>query len=383
MANGKFAGGDGSINNPYLIEDGYDLNFVRNNLTASYKLIKNVDLTQVCNESSDGTGWTPIPAFRGNFDGNGYVVRNLFINRIANNQALFTSTRGGAITNLGVFNFNIVGGTSYCAGIVGQMTTQECLIENCLAVGKILATGDIGGLAGRMDGGRIINSYSEVDITCTGNNIGGITSVLNNTYGVIKNCFYGGTITGGGTGRSGVVGTVTAGTVTESYFDSTKNPLTGVGSKTKAEMETPATFDKWTDQYYNFEKKLWVLRTGVYPRLFYTEATKYFIFVNNVYKTYRNQTWIDVSVTFPSANVFDQHGISDNELAMIPRFKWNELREFGKFELVASTDKFVINRTSVKKDMVVDAQISDAVVLKATIDFSQFGDSINRIRILQ
>lgn len=382
MATGKFGGGDGSINNPYLIEDGYDLNAVRNNLTAAYKLVKNIDLTQVCNES-DGTGWTPIPAFRGVFDGNGYVVRNMFINRIANNQALFNSTRGGSITNLGIFNFNIVGGTSYAAGIVGQMTTQECLMENCFASGKISAVGDIGGIAGRMDGGRIINSYSEVDITCTGNNIGGVTSVLNNTYGLIKNCFYGGTIAGGGTGRSGIAGVVSAGTVQESYYDSTKNPLGGSTAKTKAEMESPATFDKWSDQYYNFERKVWVLRQGSYPRLFYTEATKYFVFVDNKYKTYRNQTWTDVSVSFPTAAIFEQHGISDNELALIPRFKWNELREFGKFELVASTDKFVVERKSVKKDMVVDTQISDAVVLKTTIEFSQFGDSINKIRVLQ
>lgn len=383
MANAKFGGGDGSINNPYLIEDGYDLNAVRNNLTASYKLVKNIDLTQVCNESVDGSGWTPIPAFRGTLDGNGYVIRNLFINRIANNQALFNSTRGGAISNLGLFSFNIVAGTAYAAGLVGQMTTQECLIENCFAAGRISAVGDIGGLAGRMDGGRIINSYSEVDITCTGNNIGGVTSVLNNSYALIKNCFYGGTITGGGSGRSGIAGVVSSGTVTESYYDATKNPLGGVTAKTKAEMESPATFDKWTDQFYNFEKKVWVLRQGSYPRLFYTEASKYFIFVNNVYKTYRNQQWTDVSATFPTAAIFDQHGISDNELAAIPRFKWNELREFGKFELVASTDKFVVERKSVKKDMVVDTQIADAVVLKTTIDFSQFGDSINKIRVLQ
>jgi hypothetical protein len=382
MANSKFGGGDGSVSNPFLVEDGYDLNAIRNNLTASYKLVKNIDLTQVCNES-DGTGWTPIPAFRGGLDGNGYVIRNMFINRVATNQALFHSTRGGAITNLGLFNFNVIGGATYAAGIVGQMTTQECLVENCFATGKISAIGDIGGIAGRIDGGKVINSYSEVDITCTGNNIGGITSVLNNTYALIKNCFYGGTISGGGSGRGGVVGVINTGTVVESYYDSTKNSLGGTTAKTKAEMETPATFDKWTDQFYNFEKKVWVLRQGSYPRLFFTEATKYFIFVNNVYKTYRNQQWIDVSVTFPTATIFDQHGISDNDLAMIPRFKWNELREFGKFELVASADKFVIERKTIKKDMIVDTQIADAVVLKTTIDFSQFGDSINRIRVLQ
>jgi hypothetical protein len=382
MANGNFAGGDGSANNPYLIEDGYDLNAVRNNLTAAYRLIKNIDLTQICNES-DGTGWTPIPAFRGVLDGNGCVVRNLFINRVANNQALINSTRGGSVINLGMSNFNIVGGTSYAAGLIGQMTTQECLVENCFTSGKISAIGDIGGIVGRMDGGRIINSYSEVDIVCTGNNIGGITSVLNSTYGLIKNSFYGGTITGGASNRSGVVGLLTVGTVTESFFDSTKNSLSGVGSKTKAEMESPATFDKWADQYYNFEKKVWSLRQGSYPRLFYTEATKYFIFANGIYKTYINQQWVDVSVTFPTASIFEQHGISDNDLATIPRFKWNELREFNKFELVASTDKFVIERKSIKRDMVVESQISDAVILKTAINFADFGDSINKIRVLQ
>ena len=382
MANGNFGGGDGSINKPFLIEDGYDLNAVRNNLTANYKLVKNIDLTQVCNES-DGTGWNPIPAFRGSLDGNGFVIRNMFINRVATNQALFHSTRGGSIINMGLSNFNIVGGAQYAAGLVGQMTTQECLIENCFVSGKILAVGDIGGLAGRMDGGRIINSYSEADISCTGNNIGGITSVLNNSYALIKNCFYAGTLSGGVNNRGGIAGLVSAGTITNSFYDSTKNPLGSAGGKTKAEMETPASFDSWTDQFYNFEKKVWVLRQGSYPRLFFTEATKYFVLAGGKYKTYRNQAWMDVSVSFPTAAIFEQHGISDNELALIPRFKWNELREFGSFELIASSDKFIIERTAVKKDMVVDAQIADAVILKATIDFSQFGDSINRIRVLQ
>lgn len=381
MANGKFGGGDGSIEKPYLIEDGYDLNAIRDNLLAHYKIVKNIDMTQVCNEQN-GNGWMPIEDFRGTLEGNGFSVRNLFINRVEDYQALFKSLRGGAIMNLGLVAVNIVGGSKYCAPLVGWMTTQDDLVENCFATGNLSAGANIGGLVGIVDGGAIINSFSDVDITTTGTYTAGLVSCLNNEFSLIKNCYYSGTITGGSSG-AGCVGQKVNGKVENCFFDSTKNLFTTADGLSTDKMQTADSFDAWRKEFYNFEKPVWVLRDGAYPKLFFTEATKYFVFTDNVYKTYKDGQWVDVSTSFPAESDFAEHGMNADELAQVPRFKWNMLRKFKTFELVASTDKFVIERKIVKQDMVVDSQIADATILKATIDFSKLGDSINRIRVVQ
>ena len=381
MANGIFGGGDGTIEKPFLVEDGHDLNAIRKNLLAHYKIVKNIDLTQVCNEQG-GNGWEPIDAFRGTLEGNGFSIRNLFINRAEDRQALFSSLRGGAIMNVGLVAVNIVGGALYCAPLVGQMTTQEDLVENCFATGSISAGGSIAGLVGRMDGGTVINSFSEVDINATAAYPSGLVSYLNNEYALVKNCYYAGTISGGSNG-AGCVAQKLNGKVENCFFDATKNLFTTADGVPTATMQTPDTFDAWRKDFYNFEKPVWVLREGSYPRLFFTESTKYFVFTNNIYKTYKNGNWKDISVEFPSESSFAEHGMTADELATVPRFKWNELRQFNTFELVASTDKFVVERKAIKQDMVVDSQIADAVILKASIDFSKYGDSINKIRVLQ
>ena len=385
MANGKFAGGDGSELTPYLIEDGYDLSAIRNNLSANYKLIKSVDLTTICNES-DGTGWAPIDVFRGNFDGNGFMIRNLFINRVGDNQALFSSLRGGRLSNFGMTGVNVTGGTTGTAAVVGRMSTNDDMVSNIFVEGVITAGNNMASLVATVDAGNILNCYSEANLVGTSGAVyaGGLVNVLNNKNSTVKNCFYGGTMTGQ-SARVGCVNQIKSGTVTDCFYDSTKNPLNPAtaGATAKADLESPATFANWDDQYFNFKKKTWVLRQGSYPRLFFTEATKYFIFTNNVYKTFEKQAWVDVSTSFPTQAMFDEHGISDNTLSVISRFKWNELKQFGSFDVVASTDKYVVDRTVVKQDMVVDTQLSDCVILKTTLDFSKLGDSINAIKIVQ
>ena len=56
MANGKFGtptgtGTVGTDANPYIIEDGYDLAAIKNDLSAYYKLSKSVDLDAILSTS--------------------------------------------------------------------------------------------------------------------------------------------------------------------------------------------------------------------------------------------------------------------------------------------------------------------------------------------
>ena len=122
----------------------------------------------------DGKGWVPIAgpyaagSFRGTFDGNGYVVKNLYINRPDDNYQGLFGQLGNGIKNLGVIDINVTG-KNYVGGIAGNAGGA---IENCFTMGKVegIATGVysdgeyIGGIAGRMTGG-ISNSYSTADVT--------------------------------------------------------------------------------------------------------------------------------------------------------------------------------------------------------------------------
>lgn len=384
MANGLFAGGNGSMNNPYLIEDAFDLDAIRKNVTASYKLIKSIDLTPILSDT-DATGWIPIPAFRGVLDGNGHTIRNLFINRNGADQGLFNSLRGGRVYSLGLVNAYVSGGTQNNIGLIaGRMLTLECLIENCFVMGTLIGTSYVGGIVGKCDNGKVINSFSEADITVTGTRVGGIVGSLDGGYAEIRNSYFAGRVTGGTSERGGIAGEfLNSAKMTNCFFDATRSSLTGEGSRTTAQMQSPSTFATWASEFHNFKNKTWVFKSGVYPRLFFTESTKYCIFVDGKYKTFRNQEWVDVSTEFPTESAFENHGITDYELSTIPRIKWNELRGFGKFDLVASTDKYIVERKVVRRELEKVNQISDAIVLKTTLNFDELGDSVNRIRILQ
>ena len=71
-----FAGGDGSLENPYQISTAEQLNAVRNDLDACYILVKDIDLSKY-NE------WIPIgnneKCFTGHFDGKNRIISNMKI----------------------------------------------------------------------------------------------------------------------------------------------------------------------------------------------------------------------------------------------------------------------------------------------------------------
>lgn len=72
-----FAGGDGSMNNPYQIANAKQLNAIRNGLSAHYVLIDDIDLSAYSPWVPIGTGNT---GFTGSLNGQGHTVSNLLIN---------------------------------------------------------------------------------------------------------------------------------------------------------------------------------------------------------------------------------------------------------------------------------------------------------------
>ena len=154
MANGNFGGGDGTELNPFLVEDAYDLNAVRNNLSAHYKQTADIDL----NAYSTGEGWIPIGQatveFTGVYDGDNYEIRNLWSDSLAGHGGLFGKADGAKFKNINLRNVIIVSATgNYMGGLVGYAVNMtEDSIYNCHVSGVINESNSsktyIGGVVG-------------------------------------------------------------------------------------------------------------------------------------------------------------------------------------------------------------------------------------------
>jgi len=135
--------------------------------------------------------WTPIgdgPAFRGTFDGNGHVVKNMRINNTSSysETGLFGYTNGAIIKNVGVVNCNITGGYR-AGGLIVESTDSR--IYNCYAIGNITAR-HVGGLISQGYSNFVDNCYS--DTTLTGASVGGL---IGTSSDYLTNCFAKGTLT--------------------------------------------------------------------------------------------------------------------------------------------------------------------------------------------
>ena len=115
------------------IRTWYDLDAVRNNPGNHHVLMNDLDSTILGYEelasptANEGKGWRPIigsggdPAFTGIFDGQGYEIRDLFINLPDKGYVGIFSVvgEGGRIENTGVVNADVTGyaGVGALAGV--------------------------------------------------------------------------------------------------------------------------------------------------------------------------------------------------------------------------------------------------------------------------
>ena len=85
MPNGIMKG-NGSKSNPWIVEDGWDLNELRNLPTTEFQWVEienNISLAAFAN-------WVPIPLTRLNIEGNGCVISDLHISTTSGHAGLFS-----------------------------------------------------------------------------------------------------------------------------------------------------------------------------------------------------------------------------------------------------------------------------------------------------
>jgi hypothetical protein len=197
--------------------DWYDLNAVRNNLGGNHTLMNDIDSTTAGYDelasptANEGKGWQPIGTFTGTFDGQGYAIKDLFIDRPDEIRVgLFGFVNGGSIEDIGVVNANVTG-NNFTGGLVGM--NYYGTVSNSYSSGSVTG-GDlcIGGLVGN-NGGTVSNSYSTSIVT--GNNYTG--GLVGYSSGTVSNSYSTGSVTGGDLYIGGLVGWNYYGTVSNSY----------------------------------------------------------------------------------------------------------------------------------------------------------------------
>ena len=178
-----YASGDGTENNPYIIENKAQLKLLVNDTDTSgkyYKLANNITV----NESLEGTpelwfmavynGDDAVGAtFNGNLDGDGHMISGIFYNGAASGNEYWSSLglipragKDAVISNIGLTNSSLTlnGGTA--GSIVGLMwndagdnkfTVNGCFADETVSVN---GTASLGGITGRLVGhGVISNCY--------------------------------------------------------------------------------------------------------------------------------------------------------------------------------------------------------------------------------
>ena len=197
---------------------------------GEFVLANDIDLRQY----SSGEGWTPIGKdssnrFIASFDGNGYVVSNLYINSPKTESLGLFGFNDGEIKNLGVKNADITGYDTL-GGLSG--VNYNGIITNCYITGTITGHSEIGGLVGYC-GNSITNCYAAVTVIGTFKSGGLIGGIGTNTLGdgcSITNSFASGAVSGD-SNIGGLVGYCYNGykNITNSYTAGSINGNSNVG----------------------------------------------------------------------------------------------------------------------------------------------------------
>jgi len=220
------------------------------NLAGNYRLGTNLDLGAALAASGNGyysdvwgaSGFKPLGSnsgtFTGSFNGQGFGLSGLAINRASTNYVgLFGYTSGATLTNVKLVGGSVIGNDGVGA-LVGYMTSGT--LGNASASTTVSGTSTLeantGGLVGTNDGGAIADASASGNVTGAGYQIGGLIG-FNVNGGSITRSYASGNVTGtntnagfgyigglvGGNGFTGANG----GSISQSYATGTVTGAAG------------------------------------------------------------------------------------------------------------------------------------------------------------
>ncbi|KAF5076424.1 Bacterial Ig domain protein [anaerobic digester metagenome] len=200
--------GEGTLDNPYQITTIAQLDAVRRYSSKHFILMNDLDFngSPFCKDSSR-YGWEPIAEFTGTFNGNGHLIKNLYINThysgVAGNGVglfgiIYNPDGPAVVHHLGLVNVDIRNNSQshYTGAICGTLDAYgnpATSIHHCYVTGTVLGSDKkTGGIAGYVNyNAMVADCYSHVDVTTPGNlpwgALGGIVGDNDNSH--IERCY--------------------------------------------------------------------------------------------------------------------------------------------------------------------------------------------------
>ncbi|MBO6216516.1 MAG: hypothetical protein J6N73_02560, partial [Prevotella sp.] len=207
-----FPEGYGTKSSPFIIKEGLLLeladyvNSGANTRDVYFKQSGDIRVSDVLNKNNRGSNWVPIGnslfhVFEGDYDGGGFLIRDVAINIAFVNDVNPLGIFGrvtGSIHNLGVENsyISLSNNDARCGTIAGMLLDNRDglagKIANCY-VAKSRIAADYGGVfVGEMEANTSISYCHEFDNRISGGHAASFSSIINSNARVDK-CFTGGT----------------------------------------------------------------------------------------------------------------------------------------------------------------------------------------------
>jgi len=224
--------GEGTAESPYIIYTREQLQLIATTFSSNAESVTGKYFRQAANIAFDKTvenNFTPISNFNGYYDGDGYIISGLNINKSGttadNDAALFSElTDKYWVKNMVLANSTITGRGS--AGIAVNLSGNAS-VENCHVLKDVTIRSNYyaaSGLVQNMYNGTptVSECSSQATVISNQSNASGIVGTMSG--GQVKNCFYLGQSLTHGTGlyhNYAIVGNKSTGTVvTDCYFTS-------------------------------------------------------------------------------------------------------------------------------------------------------------------
>jgi len=199
-----FAGGSGTLADPYQVATAKQLDNVRYFLNKYFIQTADIDLDHATLSSKSWydstTGWLPIgnneSRFSGSYDGNGKTISNLHISTTVYTECigLFGGISSSEFKDLGIIDSDITANSCSYAGVLAAKSNGDS-ISNCYTTGSLTGSEGTGGFIGFIEGGsQITDCYTNVSVTCTSNTAGGFVSEV--MFSDFIRCYSSGAVSG-------------------------------------------------------------------------------------------------------------------------------------------------------------------------------------------
>lgn len=203
----------GTEENPYYVTTCEDLQDIQNDLDAYYVQTGNID----CSDSENwngGEGFSPIGTFTGTYNGQNFLIVDIFIDQPDSDAVgLFEATNGAVITNIHLRDGTMDSENGgYNGTLVASATNTE--FELCSSTTVINSVAQAG-LVGNMSGGSMNRCWYSGDIDAGDNGYtAGLVAVASGAD--FSNVYTEGTLSGG-TYSGALIGGLDGGTLTNAY----------------------------------------------------------------------------------------------------------------------------------------------------------------------